>query len=310
LSEGLRGVAALWALARPRLLPFVLLLLVLGYGWGHWDHALALRGLPALGWALAAWTALQTGTLWLNAALDRDQGEVLMGRAVPAPPGTAVCAYAALAAAVGLAFYSSALAGAACALCAILAVFYSHPATAWKGRPVLGPLVNLVGYGLLSPSAGWAAAGSAATARAVVVWLLAGAVVLGCYFAAQSFQAGEDRARGYRTLAATHGPAAALTAARVCIGVGFLGGIALAVVGWLPRALLIPLPLWWWIDAWLRRWAAQPGGGGEVWARGLAWRMLLAAGLAVGAAYGDYLVAMAAGGPVAGLATAAGRPAD
>ena len=51
--------------------------------------------------------------------------------------------------------------------------------------------------------------------RTVVVWLCGGSGVLGCYFAVQAFQADEDRARGYRTLVATHGPKAVLLAGRV-----------------------------------------------------------------------------------------------
>ncbi len=38
--------------------------------------------------------------------------------------------------------------------------------------------------------------------------------------------------------------------------------------------------------------------------------MILAATLAIAAAYADYLIAAWVGGPVAGLATAAGRPTD
>jgi DNA-directed RNA polymerase subunit RPC12/RpoP len=308
--EGADVLSALWALARPRLLPFVLLLPLVGFGWGHWDHALCLRGLPALGWVLAAWAVLQTGTLWLNAALDRDQGEVLLGCPVPTPLGASAYGYAALALAAVLAYGGGLLAGSACTLCAVLSILYSHPAAAWKGRPLLGPLVNVVGYGLLSPLAGWSAVGTTAMPRTLVVWLLAALGVLGCYFAAQAFQADEDRTRGYRTLVVTHGPAAALLAARGCIGSGFLGGGTLAGLGWLPRVCLIALPLGWWVDRWLRRWSAQPNGGGERWARGFARRMILAATLAVAAAYADYLVAAWAGQPVAGMATAAARPAD
>ena len=42
---------ALYALARPKLLPYVLLLTTAGYGWAHWDRALTMRGgtrVPAL----------------------------------------------------------------------------------------------------------------------------------------------------------------------------------------------------------------------------------------------------------------------
>ncbi len=302
--------AALWRLARPRLLPFVLFLPLIGFGWAHWDRALPLRGERALPFVLAAWALLQAGTLWLNAALDRDTGEVLLGRAVPAPPGVQFWGYAALLAAVALGAAAGPVAGAAVAVCALLSVLYSHPRTAWKGQPLLGPLVNWIGYGLLSPLAGWAVVGVGPDVRSVIAWLLGSLGVLGCYFAAQAFQGDEDARRGYRTLVVTHGPRGTLTAARLCLGVGFLGGTVLAAVGWLPRVCLAAWPLGLWVDHWLRRWADQPGGGGERWARGLALRLLLGAVLAIGLAYVDYFWAIAEGRPVAGLGTAAGHPPD
>lgn len=324
---------ALWVLARPRLMPFVLLLPVVGFGWGHWDRALELRGEAGLPWVLAAWLCLQAGTMWLNAALDRDRGEVLWGRAIAVPRATAACAYVALLLAVALAFVGGAFAvsealertqakgdlaprlvgvvpGCACAICATLAVLYSHPATVWKGHAVLGPVVNGLGYGLLSTLAGWGLVGVGPNVRTVAVWLCGGLGVLGCYFAVQAFQADEDRARGYRTLVATHGPRAVLLAARLCIGLGELGGVVLAVIGWLPRLSLVALVFAVWVDRWLAAWARQPGGGDERWARGLAKRLLLAALLGIGLAYVDYFIDYLRDRPVNGLGTAAGRPDD
>ncbi|MCA9571391.1 MAG: hypothetical protein KC656_26310, partial [Myxococcales bacterium] len=66
--------ADLWTLARPRLMPFVVGLVVLGYAWAHWDRALVVRGGRELLVVCVAWALLHAGTLWLNAALDRDEG--------------------------------------------------------------------------------------------------------------------------------------------------------------------------------------------------------------------------------------------
>jgi 4-hydroxybenzoate polyprenyltransferase len=297
-------------LARPRLLPFVLLLPLVGFGWAHWDHAIAMRGGTGLLWVLAAWTLLQAGTLWLNAALDRDQGEVLLGSAVAVPSAAVPCGYLALAAGGTLGFLGSTVAGVAGVGCTLLATLYSHPKTIWKGHAVLGPFVNGIGYGLLSTLAGWSVVAVAPDLRSVLVWVLSASAILGCYFAAQAFQGDEDKARGYRTLVVTHGPKAVLLAARVCIGVGLLGGTVLAAVGFLPRLCLVALPLGWWIDSWLRRWSAQPDGGDEGWARGLAWRLLFAGLVCVGLAYVDYGLALLWEEPAAGLGTAAGHPGD
>lgn len=301
---------ALWALARPRLMPYVVLLPLVGFGWAHWDRALTPVGWRAIVLVCVAWALLHAGTLWLNAALDRDEGEVLMGRSVPVPRGVERHGYLALAASVALAFLAHPLSGAAATACALLAVLYSHPRTVWKGHPVLGPFVNGVGYGLLSPLAGWAVVDVAPNPRTVVVWVLGALGVLGCYFMAQAFQAEEDRDRGYRTLVATHGPRAALGAGRILIAVGFVAAVGLAVIGWFPRICLLAIPLWFWVDDWFARWMREPDGGSEAWARVMASRLLASGLVVVALVLGVYIDQVHRGVPVAGLGTAAGHPPD
>jgi hypothetical protein len=303
-------IRALVALARPRLLPYVLLLVLAGYAWAHWDRALVVRAPLGLLAVLVAWTLLHAGTLWLNALLDRDEGPVLMGATVRPPSGTAVAAYVALALAVVVASLASAGAGLACAACAVLAVAYSHPATAWKGHPLGGPLVNVVGYGLLSPLAGFAVVGVPADVRTLLVWPLGALGILGTYLAAQAFQQDEDRARGYRTLVATSGPAVVLGAARVAIGLAAAGGMALSAAGWLPRACVLGAVGWIAVDRYLAAWAREPGGGSEARARGFAARMLGAGVLGIVLAFASYAVDSFAGRPVAGLGTVRGHPPD
>jgi 4-hydroxybenzoate polyprenyltransferase len=304
--------SSLLTLARPRLLPFVLFLPLVGFGWGHWDRALPLENHEEqrLLLVLAGWAALQAGTMWLNAALDRDKGEVLFGRTAPVPNGIVPCGLVALGIGVALSWTANRLAGLSALVCAGLSILYSHPRTVWKGHPIGGPVVNGVGYGLLSPLAGWAVVDVDPNLRTVLVWLLGGLGTLGCYFAAQAFQRREDEARGYRTLVVTHSPAGALGAARLCLALGLLGGMALSAVGYLPRICLIGVPLWWWVDSWLRRWSRQPEGGDESWARGMAVRLLVSAVAAIGVALVDYALDHQRIGPVAGLATARGRPCD
>src|SRR5512136_2297393 len=124
---------ALWALARPTMAPLVAAIPLVGFYLAHWDRALALsRGHEMLA-VMGAWMLLHAGTLWLNAVLDRDEGEVFFGRAAPVPRAAAPAGYCGLAACVALAWTGGAGAG-LCALgCAILAVLYSHPRLAWKG---------------------------------------------------------------------------------------------------------------------------------------------------------------------------------
>lgn len=304
------GTVALFRLARPRLLPYVLGLVLLGFAWAHWDRALTLRGGEGIVWVLLAWTALHAGTLWLNAALDQDEGEVLFGRPVRPPAGTSIAAYVALALTVPLAWFGHPLAGVAGLVCALLAVGYSHPRLAWKGHPLGGPVVNIVGYGLLSPLAGWAVVAVPPDPRTVLVWILFALAIFGTYLAAQAFQQDEDRGRGYRTLVATHGPRVVLQGARITIGIAMIGGLFLAAIGWLPRICLVGVVGWGAVDRQLSAWANLPNGGTEADARGFATRMLFAALLGIVLALGQYTVDSLSRRPVAGLGTVAGHPPD
>jgi len=292
------------------MLPHVIALVVGGWAWALWDRALMATHTDTLVVVCAAWALLHAGTLWLNAAFDRDEGEVLLGRTVRPPSSIRAWGHGALLVAVALAFVGNPVSGAACLGAALLAVAYSHPRWGWKGHPVGGPLVNVVGYGLLSPLAGWALVEVSATPRTFAVWSLSAVGILGMYFAAQAFQAEEDRARGYRTLVATHGPAVVLGAARACMGIAVVGGTALALAGWIPRVCLFGVVAWWVLDRWLVAWAAQRGGGDVAWAQGFTARLMWTALLGIALAFGEYARESLAGEPVAGLGTIAGHPPD
>jgi 4-hydroxybenzoate polyprenyltransferase len=298
---------ALWRLARPSGVVFVMLLPLVGYGFGLWDRALPLRRAGDLGLVLAAWAALHAGALWLNAALDRDDGPVLWGSAPVGVPASVVPAgYAALTLSVVVALAADPVPGALAAACATLAVLYSHPRTRWKGHPIGGPLVNVVGYALLSPVAGWWLADVAVDARTALVFALFVPWIVGTYCLAQSFQGDEDRARGYRTLVVTHGERAALWGARLGFGVTAIGFAALAVAGWVPRLAALSIVPWWLVErrlAGVRR--PSHADVADVFRRLVVYGVTL-----FGLVLGVHLVHVVRDEPTAGLATAAGRPAD
>lgn len=285
--------------ARPALLPFVILLPVAGFGWAHWDAARPLTGAAELGWVMVAWTALHAGTLWLNASRDRDRGPVLFGSG-DAPAGLGL---ATLCSVPPLAYQAGLVPGGLGLACALLAVFYSHPRFGWKSNAVLGPAVNWLGYGLLSPAIGHAVVGPVATPRTWAVALLAATGVTSAYFAAQVFQADEDRRRGDRTVVALYGPSGAAAAARGCLAVAALGGLALAASGYVPRVLLVSAPAWWACDRALRRAGHEAS---ERAVRRALYGMLGAALCALALAAVQYVLDSVGGGPVAGRATMRG----
>jgi hypothetical protein len=303
------GWRAASALARPRLLPFVLALVGLGFGFAHWDHALPLRAARELAAVLVGWTLLHAASLWLNALLDRGDGEVLLGAAAPPPPWLAAAAWAALVAEVWVVARWAPAAAPAAVVCAALAVLYSLPATAWKGHPTLGPAVNVVGYGLCTPYAGWVIVGAPPGWRAAAVLGATALGVLGSYFLAQMFQEDEDRARGYRTWVATAGAAAAAAAARWSL-FGSLGVLAgLMAAGWLPRLPLVAAPLAWPLWRSLVVAEALPRAGGHQQAVAVARSLMRLAAVMFLLAWASYGADSLRGGPVAGLATAVGHPA-
>lgn len=294
-------------LARPKGLMLIALIPSVGYGFALWERGSTIAAkyvLPDLLLLWLVWALGHAGSLWLNAVLDEDEGGVLLGRSVPVPKITGPAGYVALAASLALAYPLGWLTFACTAVCAALAVAYSHPRVALKGQPVGGPLVNGFGYGSLSPIAGWAAAGGVVTWRAALTLAFIVSFILGVYFAAQAFQAEEDRRRGYRTLVVTHGPRWTLVTARMCVGLAAVGASLTAAVGAYPRLMLLTVPAWWWADRYLAAWSRAPDGGDAKMAGQWIARLSVGGLGVILAAYVDHLRALLDGTSPGGCGTA------
>jgi 4-hydroxybenzoate polyprenyltransferase len=262
-------------LARPKGTLLLLAVPLTGWGFAHWDGFLPLTRPLAMAFVLVAWLFLSAGSLWLNAALDGDEGGALFSeRSARHPQHLAVYGYAALAGAVVLASCAGVMPGVACALCAVLAVLYSHPSVMWKAHPVMGPIVNGVGYGLASFFAGHAVAASRMKAGSVLAMVLLGIFATGMAFAAQAYQREDDARRGYRTLVVTAGPAACLRVATWCARASLLGVAIGALAGVYPRLVLVGLPVFVLAETTMARWRRAPDGGSARFAASFATRML------------------------------------
>jgi 4-hydroxybenzoate polyprenyltransferase len=296
-------------LSRPRGMILVAILPMVGFSFAFWDHGCEAEGLTALPSLLLlalVWAVPHAGTMWLNAALDRDEEATLFGRSVVVPPGIERWAYLTLVLSLGLALWLNVGLGLSVAACAALSILYSHPRTAWKGHAVLGPLTNALGYGVLSPLGGFLLTGLPPTIRGGLVLAIAVPWMLTAYFAAQAFQQGEDRARGYRTLVATHGPTTTLrlTRALMLTSVGLT--VLMSASGVFPRIMLAPLPLFFFLDRFLVRWTAQPDGGDATWAAKFFVRLTALVLLVLVFVSIDYEIAMRSRSLPGGLATASG----
>ncbi|MED5373925.1 MAG: UbiA family prenyltransferase [Myxococcota bacterium] len=286
------------------MLPWLWGLLGLGVTYGYWERAANLERAWTLPAVAAAWACLHAGTMWLNAARDQDSGEILFGSGEAPPPPAPAWGYAALALSAGLAALISPWVGLFCTLCAILAVLYSHPSVALKAHPIGGPLVNVLGYGLLTPAAGIAVALGPIHGRVLVTLALLATTMLGLTFAAQAWQEDEDRERGDRTLVATHGARVTLWSARLLIGSAGLMALAAIAWGWYPRAMLVALPGLLLVDRFMARWLRQEGGGDATWGRDLVRLMAATALVASLAAVVQYGIAWRSLQPFAGQGTA------
>lgn len=310
--SAMRTAGRLIALARPKGALLIASLPVTGFGYGLWEvgstiHPIYVAGTLSL--LFGTWVFAHAGTMWLNAALDEDQGEVLLGRPVKVPKRAALYGYVAIGGAVAVIYTIDRVTFGCAVICAVLSVLYSHPKLALKPTPLGGPLVNGVGYGALSPIAGWAATGAPITWRAVVTVSLGVIFLLGIYFMAQVFQYEEDAERGYRTLVVTAGPKVTLRVASGCLIVSAGAAVALCVLGVYPRAVLASVPFWIWMVVHLRGWAKAPDGGTQRHADRLVLIVTLAVVAAIAGAYGHQVHAILNGLPTGGCGTAIVPPA-
>lgn len=186
---------------------------------------------PAL-FGLVLWVGcLNGGTLALNSAFDRDEGDIAYLRSPPPPPRRlATFALLLLAAGQVAALALPPLFQAAYALCFVLSVLYSVPPIRLKAVAGADWLINMVGFGTLTPLAGWAATGVPLDPADVIVLLAFGPLFAALYPLTQLYQLEEDARRGDRTLALILGARRSLSAALVAALAAF-GLFAWAGIG-------------------------------------------------------------------------------
>jgi 4-hydroxybenzoate polyprenyltransferase len=189
---------------------------------------------PALA-GLAAWViGLNGGTLAVNSAFDRDEGDVAYLRTPPPPPAHL------FGFGIGLMLAGLAVAAilprpylAAYALCFLLSLLYSVPPVRLKAVAGADWFINMWGFGTLTPFAGWAATGTPLTRAGGLVLLGFCPLFAAFYPLTQIYQMDEDRARGDRTFALRLGIRRSLIAAVLCALAAFaLFVLAGDAAGW------------------------------------------------------------------------------
>jgi len=213
-------------------------------------------GATLLGWFVFV-ALLNGGTLAINSAFDQDEGDVGYLRQPPKPPKYLLhVSVLMLVASLALGFLLPPVFAWSNAACVVMAVLYSVPPVRLKARAGWDLVINCVGFGMLTPLAGWGLTG-----RPLVpafIWISVGFAFLfgALYPMTQIYQVEEDRSRGDRTLVIHLGESLSLVLALVmtlaahgCFLVALVksGGlvlpVALSLLAWL--AVLVP---------WLVRW--------------------------------------------------------
>ncbi|MES1259418.1 MAG: UbiA family prenyltransferase, partial [Gemmatimonadota bacterium] len=181
--------------------------------------ASGLRAPAPVAWlGVAAWVVLLNGgTLALNSAFDRDEGDIAFLRNPPAPP-KALALFAAVLMIGGLAltWRFGPTYRVLYLVCMAMSAAYSVPPLRLKAVAGVDWAINMLGFGVLTPWAGWAASGRPLAGPLVpVLWSFL-PLFAALYPLTQLYQIDEDRARGDRTLAVRLGVRTSVTVAISC----------------------------------------------------------------------------------------------
>lgn len=224
---------------------------LLAVGFSGAMHGIAL-GNALLG--LLLWVVfLNGGTLAINSAFDNDEGDIgYLKRPPPPPRHLLAVSLTLLLAGQALAFLLPLEFVWAYAACFLLSVLYSVPPFRLKAVGGADWLINMWGFGTLTPYAGWAATGVPLTTAGLIVLVAFCPLFAGLYPLTQLYQFEEDQRRGDRTLALRLGMGRSLDLAIAMTLIAFgLIGWAGALAGWSGGAgmlrwagLLVALMLW------------------------------------------------------------------
>ena len=172
---------------------------------------------------IGAWVVLLNGgTLALNSAFDHDTGDIAFLRRPPPPPAhLAQFAVVLMGLGAALTWRLPATYRTLYLVCAVMSVAYSVPPVRLKAVAGMDWLINMVGFGTLTPFAAWAATGRPLNGPlAAVLWAFT-PLFASLYPLTQLYQMDDDRARGDRTFAVRLGARNSLTVSVFCAGIAF-----------------------------------------------------------------------------------------
>ncbi len=214
-------------------------------------------------WALFLWVVmLNGGTLAINSVFDRDEGDIGYLDAPPRPPQHLLAfSLGLLAAGQLLALTVSSGFAQAYAVCFAMSLAYSVPPLRLKAVGGVDWLINMWGFGTLTPYAGWAASGRPLDHTHALVLLGFCPLFAALYPLTQLYQFDEDTRRGDRTLAIILGMKRSLLVAIGCTLLAFAMFTRAAALGglhWRDAGIAVALSAWLLVlFPWLKRYATM-----------------------------------------------------
>lgn len=187
--------------------------------------------------ALVIWVVfLNGGTLAINSVFDRDEGDI--GYLNAPPPLPRYLLHFSVALLVGGQLLTLMLPVGfriAYGICFVLSILYSVPPFRFKAVAGVDWVINMWGFGTLTPYAAWAATGRPLDTGHGLVLLAFCPLFAALYPLTQLYQFDEDRRRGDRTLALILGMRVSLIVAMACTLIAF------ALFGWAGAVLRVPM---------------------------------------------------------------------
>jgi 4-hydroxybenzoate polyprenyltransferase len=166
---------------------------------------------------------LNGGTLAINSVFDRDEGDIgYLNAPPPLPRYLLHFSVALLVVGQLLAFLLPPGFQIAYAICFVLSVLYSVPPFRFKAVAGVDWVINMWGFGTLTPYAAWAATGRPLDFGHGLVLLAFCPLFAALYPLTQLYQFDEDRRRGDRTLALILGMRISLIVAVLCTLLAFV----------------------------------------------------------------------------------------
>jgi lycopene elongase/hydratase (dihydrobisanhydrobacterioruberin-forming) len=195
------------------------------------------------------WTVLLNGgTLALNTAYDKDEGDIgYLRNPPPIPKHLANIALLVLLAGVMLSAFLGWLFWTSYAVCFLMSLLYSVPPIRLKARAGYDLAINSLGYGALTFFAGFAVTRLPITGAVTLATLGYLFLFAGFYPLTQLYQLDEDSRHGDHTLAVAMGRSQALWFALLCVlgaFAAFFGSVALSGVGLKNLGLVLALTAW------------------------------------------------------------------